>query len=251
MSPWARTWELQILAVSGQTGWRNQRLLLITARNWHFRRRCHLPCETCLAGWNLSESAAKRTYCSTPLSSAKAGVAMSGVHQPRPTRPISLLSSSQMKMTVLGGQILQKKCRCRSISATQNIFEECLIWSLHLQTRNHQWWCWSPLGSHSGMHEWHGHSPRERSALWWGEYYLVWERYTPKAMSTQVRWGPALALFRVSLTQLDADLKMENILVGGFENEKPGSGEALVTKIADLGMSMAYHSITSCGRSVH
>ncbi|PGH31044.1 serine/threonine protein kinase [[Emmonsia] crescens] len=32
------------------------------------------------------------------------------------------------------------------------------------------------------------------------------------------------------------DLKMENILVGGFENEKPGSGEALVTKIADLGM---------------
>ncbi|KAK2814071.1 hypothetical protein FQN50_000475 [Emmonsiellopsis sp. PD_5] len=41
------------------------------------------------------------------------------------------------------------------------------------------------------------------------------------------------------------DLKMENILVGGFDNEKPGSGEGLVTKIADLGMSMVF--MTSCG----
>ncbi|KAM5442949.1 hypothetical protein MferCBS31731_001822 [Microsporum ferrugineum] len=32
------------------------------------------------------------------------------------------------------------------------------------------------------------------------------------------------------------DLKMENILINGFNNEKPGSGEILVTKIADLGM---------------
>ncbi|KDB20961.1 hypothetical protein H109_07087 [Trichophyton interdigitale MR816] len=32
------------------------------------------------------------------------------------------------------------------------------------------------------------------------------------------------------------DLKMENILVNGFDNETPGSGEHLVTKIADLGM---------------
>ncbi|KAM5457607.1 hypothetical protein MaudCBS49596_000805 [Microsporum audouinii] len=34
------------------------------------------------------------------------------------------------------------------------------------------------------------------------------------------------------------DLKMENILINGFNNEKPGSGEILVTKIADLGMDL-------------
>lgn len=33
---------------------------------------------------------------------------------------------------------------------------------------------------------------------------------------------------------------MENIVVGGFDNEKPGSGEGLVTKIADLGMSVGF-----------
>lgn len=32
------------------------------------------------------------------------------------------------------------------------------------------------------------------------------------------------------------DLKMENILVTGFDNDMPGDGEVLVTKIADLGM---------------
>ncbi|KAK2762324.1 hypothetical protein FQN54_001334 [Arachnomyces sp. PD_36] len=32
------------------------------------------------------------------------------------------------------------------------------------------------------------------------------------------------------------DLKMENILVSGFDNEMPGSGKGLVTKIADLDM---------------
>ncbi|KAF3482875.1 uncharacterized protein GIQ15_02199 [Arthroderma uncinatum] len=32
------------------------------------------------------------------------------------------------------------------------------------------------------------------------------------------------------------DLKMENVLVSGFNNETAGSGEHLVTKIADLGM---------------
>ncbi|KAL2382581.1 hypothetical protein RJZ90_003198 [Blastomyces dermatitidis] len=31
------------------------------------------------------------------------------------------------------------------------------------------------------------------------------------------------------------DLKMENVLVNGFDNKSPGSGERLVTKIANLG----------------
>lgn len=33
---------------------------------------------------------------------------------------------------------------------------------------------------------------------------------------------------------------MENILVNGFDNETSGSGEHLVTKIADLGMGMLW-----------
>lgn len=44
----------------------------------------------------------------------------------------------------------------------------------------------------------------------------------------------------VSVADSTADLKMENILVNGFDNETPGSGENLVTKISDLGMG------TSC-----
>lgn len=38
-----------------------------------------------------------------------------------------------------------------------------------------------------------------------------------------------------SLNDFSLDLKMENILINGFDNETPGSGENLVTKIADLG----------------
>ncbi|KAL2361570.1 hypothetical protein RJZ56_005527 [Blastomyces dermatitidis] len=34
------------------------------------------------------------------------------------------------------------------------------------------------------------------------------------------------------------DLKMENVLVNGFDNKSPGSGERLVTKIANLGTGM-------------
>lgn len=44
-------------------------------------------------------------------------------------------------------------------------------------------------------------------------------------------------------TKYMPDLKMENILVNGFDNETPGSGEHLVTKIADLGMSILLLSI--------
>lgn len=41
------------------------------------------------------------------------------------------------------------------------------------------------------------------------------------------------------ITDFTLDLKMENILINGFDNETPGSGENLVTKIADLGMGIS------------
>ena len=35
------------------------------------------------------------------------------------------------------------------------------------------------------------------------------------------------------------DLKMQNVVVVGFDNETPGSGKGLLAKIADLGMRMS------------